>query len=208
MSSEDPDKSPIPMDAKPKPSNRLQAWPVILENIANGSSLTAALKRLTPAPSYWWAKDALRRDPILRARYQEACEDRADHLAEELLELADKPIPHGLDGPGKSAWVQKLRLQVDTRKWIACKLKPRQYGDRVDVEVKHTSISIVAALAEAERRVLAGKVVETTKSNAVLKPCPSDDSRAYMGGTGEDCRIESENFSATMLGRKLLVDGG
>jgi hypothetical protein len=129
-------------------------WPVLLTDIASGASLTAALERVKPSPSYWWAKEALRRDPVLRARYQEACEDRADRLAEELLELTDAPIPHELDGPGKSAWVQKLRLQVDTRKWIACKLKPRQYGDRVDLEVKHTSISISAALAEAEGRLL------------------------------------------------------
>jgi len=131
-------------------------WPRVLADIASGASLTAALQRLRPSPSYWWAKDQLRRDPVLRARYAEACEDRADRLAEELLELVDMPIPQGLDGPGKSAWVQKLRLQVDARKWIACKLKPRQYGDRVDVEVKHTSISITAALAEAECRVLQG----------------------------------------------------
>lgn len=136
-----------------------EVWPLLLADIASGASLTAALQRLTPSPSYWWAKDALRRDPALRARYQEACEDRADRLAEELLELADSPIPQGLDGPGKSAWVQKLRLQVDTRKWIACKLKPRQYGERLDLEVKHTSISITAALAEAETRVIQAKMV-------------------------------------------------
>jgi hypothetical protein len=142
----------------PKPTQRFQSdivWPIILADIANGASLTAALQRLRPSPSYWWAKDQLRRNPELRSRYEEAVEDRADRLAEELLELADSPIPHGLDGPGKSAWVQKLRLQIDTRKWIACKLKPRQYGDRVDLEVKHTSISISAALAEAEGRLLA-----------------------------------------------------
>jgi hypothetical protein len=125
-------------------------------------------RRIHPSPSYWWAKDQLRRNPELRARYQEAVEDRADRLAEELLELADSPIPQGLDGPGKSAWVQKLRLQVDTRKWIACKLKPRQYGERLDLEVKHTSISITAALAEAERRVEgAGSVRELRLETAL-----------------------------------------
>jgi len=134
-------------------------WPLLLADIASGASLTAALGKVKPSPSYWWAKDQLRRNPQLRTRYAEACEDRADRLAEELLELADTPIPEGLDGPGKSAWVQQLRLKVDTRKWIACKLKPRQYGDRIDLEVRHTSISITAALAEAERRVFEGKAV-------------------------------------------------
>jgi hypothetical protein len=135
-------------------------WPVLLADIAEGASLTAALQRLRPSPSYWWAKDQLRRNPELRARYAEACEDRADRLAEQLLELADTPIPEGLDGPGKSAWVQQLRLKVDARKWIACKLKPRQYGDRIDLEVRHTSISITAALAEAERRVIEARTAE------------------------------------------------
>jgi hypothetical protein len=119
--------------SRPAKFDRDVVWPTLLQYIADGASLTSALKRLQPSPSYWWAKDQLRRDPDLRGRYHEACEDRADRLAEELLELADAAIPEGLDGPGKSAFVQKLRLQVDARKWIACKLKPRQYGDRVEI---------------------------------------------------------------------------
>jgi hypothetical protein len=129
-------------------------WPVILGDIANGASLSAAIQRLNPSPSYWWAKDWLRRDPELKARYIEAVEDRADRLAEELIELADQPIPTGLDGPGMSAWVQKLRVQVDVRKWAASKLKPKAYGERLDVTVAPTQISITAALEEANRRVL------------------------------------------------------
>ncbi len=145
-------------------------WPQVLEDIASGASLTAALRRLRPSPSYWWAKDQLRRNPDLRARYQEACEDRADRLAEQLLELADTPIPEGLDGTGKSAWVQQLRLRVDARKWIACKLKPRQYGDRVDVEVKTTEISITAALAAAEERMVLGLAERREEETPLLLP--------------------------------------
>lgn len=145
-------------------------WPVLLADIASGASLTAALGKLEPSPSYWWAKEALRRNPELRARYHEACEDRADRLAEELLELADTPIPEGLDGPGKSAWVQQLRLKVDVRKWIACKLKPRQYGERIDLEVRHTSISITTALEEAERRVIEGKRAEPAMLERHIEP--------------------------------------
>ena len=129
-------------------------WPIILGDIANGASLSAAIQRLDPTPSYWWAKDWLRRDPELKARYIEAVEDRADRLAEELIDLADQPIPTGLDGPGMSAWVQKLRVQVDVRKWAASKLKPKAYGERLDVTVAPTQISITAALEEANRRVL------------------------------------------------------
>ena len=129
-------------------------WPILLEDIANGSSLSGALRRLDPAPSYWWAKDCLRRNTDLRSRYQEAVTDRADRLAEELLELADTPMPKGLDGPSASAWVQQLRVRIDVRKWAASKLAPRVYGERIDVSVTETRISITAALAEAEARVI------------------------------------------------------
>ena len=145
-------------------------WPKLLQYIASGASLTAALKRLNPSPSYWWAKDQLRRDPELRVRYTEACEDRADRLAEELLELADSEIPQNLDGPARSAFVQQLRLRVDARKWAAAKLRPRTYGDRLDVSVQETRISISAALALAEARVVRG-VAETAQVG--LAPLPT-----------------------------------
>ena len=124
-------------------------WPIVLESIANGDSLTTALTRVSPSPSYAWAKLQLRGDSSLKTAYQMAVEDRADRLAEELMELADSPMPVGLDGPSKSAWVQQLRLRVDVRKWAASKLKPKTYGERLDLSVLHKPISIIGALEAA-----------------------------------------------------------
>ena len=101
-------------------------WPVVLESIANGQSLSAILRQ-HDFPSYAWAKAQLRGDPGLRRQYEQAVEDRADRLAEELIELADEQMPEGLDGPGMSAWVQQLRVRIDVRKWAASKLRPRAY---------------------------------------------------------------------------------
>ena len=129
-------------------------WAALLEDIANGTSLSGALRRLDPPPSYWWAKECLRRDVELKVLYRQAVEDRADRLAEELIDLADTPIPKGLDGPTMSAWVQRLRVQVDVRKWVASKLAPRTYGDKLDVSVTNEKISITAALEAANARVL------------------------------------------------------
>ncbi len=69
------------------------------------------------------------------------------------MELADTPMPEGLDAPGKSAWVQQMRLRVDVRKWAASKLKPKTYGERIDLSVSHEPISIISALEAAQRRV-------------------------------------------------------
>ena len=129
-------------------------WAALLEDIANGASLSGALRRLDPSPSYWWAKECLRRDVELKVLYRQAVEDRADRLAEELIDLADTPIPKGLDGPTMSAWVQRLRVQVDVRKWVASKLAPRTYGDKLDVSVTNETISVRAALEAANARVL------------------------------------------------------
>jgi hypothetical protein len=138
---------------RPVRFDRAKVWAKILASIVEGDSLTTALRKLKPAPSTWWAKECLRRDPVLRQRYREAVEDRADYLAEQLIELADSPMPPGLDGPAKAAWVQQLRVRIDTRKWIASKLKPRTYGDRLDVSMASTQISITAALSEAQSRL-------------------------------------------------------
>ena len=132
-------------------------WPPVLEAIANGESLTTALTRISPSPSYAWAKLQLRDDHALKEAYQQAVEDRADRLAEELMELADTPMPEGLDGPSKSAWVQQMRLRVDVRKWAASKLKPKTYAERLDLSVRHEQISILAALEAARSRVLDDK---------------------------------------------------
>ena len=130
-------------------------WPQVLEFIASGDALSTAIKRLGPdAPSYVWAKTQLRTNPTLQAAYREAIEDRADTLADDIITLADTPPPPGLDGPGLHAWVAQLKLRVHAREWTASKLRPKVYGASVDVSVQTTSISIVAALAEAERRVL------------------------------------------------------
>jgi hypothetical protein len=132
-----------------------KVWPRVLEAIASGESLTTALTRVSPSPSYAWAKLQLRDNTELKAGYQQAVEDRADRLAEQLLELADTSMPEGLDGPARSAWVQHLRVRIDVRKWAAAKLKPKTYGERLDLSVTHEPISITKALADANRRALA-----------------------------------------------------
>lgn len=135
-------------------------WPTVFDAIADGASLKSALRQLNPTPSYAWAKKTLRNDPELHSQYREAQQDRADRLAEQIIELADTPMPEGLEGKERSAWVQHLRVQIDSRKWVAAKLHPRIYGERLDVSMTETRISITAALAEAERRVLIGQTLD------------------------------------------------
>ena len=96
----------------------------------------------------------IKNNPEFRAAYEKAVEDRADRLAEEIIELSDKELPDGLEGSMASAWVQQKRLQVEARKWVASKLKPKTYGDRIDVAVTDHRISVMDALNQAKQRLL------------------------------------------------------
>lgn len=61
-----------------------------------------------------------------RDRYELARAEQADTLADQLTDIADNATPEN---------VQVARLRVDARKWIAAKLKPKKYGDKVQNEV-------------------------------------------------------------------------
>ncbi len=130
-------------------------WSELLPLISIGHSLPAALARLPePRPSTWWCKMAIRNHPELMRRYEAAMELRADSLADEISAIADEPIPPGLRGSEASAWVQQQRLRVDSKKWLACKLFPRRWGDRIELNVDMAQrISITAALEAGQRRV-------------------------------------------------------
>jgi hypothetical protein len=128
-------------------------WQIMTEQMSLGKSLSSAL-RVEGMPSYHAVMMMLKANPQFREMYEKAIENRADRLAEEILELADEPMPDGLEGAMASAWVQQKRMQVDARKWIASKLKPKMYGDRIDVSVTDTRISVLDALNEAKQRVL------------------------------------------------------
>ena len=130
-----------------------KVWEYILDQIANGRTLTSIVAE-PDMPSYAWCTLQLRNDSQLKDRYAEAVDSRVEFMASEFIDLADSPMPEGLDGTGQSAWVQQLKLKLWARTWVMSKLKPRTFGDRLDVSVIHTQISITEALKQAEARLI------------------------------------------------------
>lgn len=63
----------------------------------------------------------LARDDAFREQYAHARDAQADTLADETLQIADRA---DLDP-------QDRRVRIDTRKWLAGKLKPKRYGEKV-----------------------------------------------------------------------------
>ena len=131
-----------------------EVWKSIFDRVGGGASLTTALKET--GLSYTHAYRLMDADPKLAEAYERAKKDRASRMAEEIIELADAPIPKHLQGVEISAWVAQKRLQVDARKWVAAKLHPKVYGDKIDVSVRDDRISVIDALEAARSRVQIG----------------------------------------------------
>lgn len=73
--------------------------------------------------------------------YTRAREAQADFLADEIIEIADDSrndtvtIMKGdtaIEIENKE-WTSRSKLRVEARKWVAAKLKPKKYGDKIDV---------------------------------------------------------------------------
>ncbi len=142
-------------------------WPVILEAIANGASLSAIVRQ-PGMPSYSWCKQHLRESAELRQQYDEAVADRADVLAEQIEAIADELPPAELDGAALAAWTARQRLRFDARRWISSKLAPRRYGDRLTFDVPTVQIDIRGLLdqrlARLNERVIEGERAQSLAS--------------------------------------------
>ena len=69
-------------------------------------------------------------------QYARAREVQAEVLADELTDIADDAAgDFTKDKDGKTTVdhenIQRSRLRVDTRKWVASKLLPKRYGDKM-----------------------------------------------------------------------------
>jgi len=84
-----------------------------------------------------------------KQQYLRAREQQADVLVEEIIEIADdstndtKTITKGkeLVEVENTEWTNRSKLRVEARKWIAAKLRPKRYGDKLDVTTDGAKLS-------------------------------------------------------------------
>lgn len=112
----------------------------IFELIENGDSLRKALKsvKLSSKTFYEWLE--YEEDKV--KQYARACEERAEALLDEMLDIVDDSSKDVIEqdlGDGiintsvNSEVIQRSRLRYDARKWLVSKLNPKKYGDKVDL---------------------------------------------------------------------------
>lgn len=106
----------------------------------SSKGLTTICKKLKVKNStiYRWMED----NDEFRDNYTRAREDQADFLADQMLAIADKSEGDDKAFVGINR-IHRDKLRLETRKWIASKLKPKKYGDKMDVTTDGEKINNV-----------------------------------------------------------------
>lgn len=123
---------------------------IICEETATSSKSLKTICALEGMPAVRtvlsWLSDGSKEDSKQESKdflhnYARAKEEQADFLAEEIIEISD-------DGSNDYMTIVKgdlkynvedkevtsrSKLRVDSRKWVASKLKPKKYGDKLDL---------------------------------------------------------------------------
>jgi hypothetical protein len=102
-----------------------------------------------------WLQKPERED--FRLQYARAREAQADTFADEIHDIADTPMrvrkitkPDGGTETITEGMVEHRRLQIDARKWLAGKLKPKKYGEKLELS---GSVGVPLTDDELESRI-------------------------------------------------------
>ncbi len=113
------------------------------------ASTSKGIKRLCKDNPDWPSQDTifswLKTYSEFSEQYAQAKRLQVEVLIHEILEIADDSSQDYLvDDKGRyvinNANINRARLKIDTRKWIACKLAPRVYGNNVGNAEKPISL--------------------------------------------------------------------
>lgn len=113
----------------------------ICDRIADGESLRDICKE-SDKPNKGTFFRWIANDPKLCDQYAKAREAQAEFMADEILNIADDGsndwIFQNGDDEAREKYklngeaIARSRLRVDARKWVASKLLPKKYGDKID----------------------------------------------------------------------------
>ncbi|WP_259671248.1 terminase small subunit protein [Rhizobium sp. NZLR11] len=127
----------------------------ICERIADGESLKGICEdpeMPSKATVFKWLSE---RDSF-SDKYARAREEQADAIFDEILLIADDGRNDWMERRGEedAGWttngenIQRSKLRIDARKWMAGKLRPKKYGEKLEIDqtTKHELGDSVSAL--------------------------------------------------------------
>lgn len=108
----------------------------ICARIADGESLRSVARR-DDMPAMSTVFKWLREHAGFSEQYARAKDESADAHAEDMTDIADEPPRMTLNKYGAevvdSGYETYRKTRIDTRKWAASKLKPKKYGDKLEL---------------------------------------------------------------------------
>lgn len=134
----------------------------VIKLVAEGVTTTEALKIVHMDRTT--LHEVIEGNPSLQASYSRAHVISNETRVEDLVAIAENPT---IDP-------QRAKNIIEVRKWIASKINPRKYGDKIEVNVNQ-SVDISLALKQSIERVLS--VTHENTTNQITAPItdPSDD---------------------------------
>lgn len=98
----------------------------ICDRLADGESLRSICEdenMPSKATVLSWASGTVKTAASFPDQYACARKAQADSFADEMVEIADTE-----ENP------KKAKVRIDARKWVAGKLRPKKYGDKMNLE--------------------------------------------------------------------------
>jgi hypothetical protein len=109
---------------------------VICERLVEGQSLRSICKA-DDMPAIRAVFQWLTKHEAFAQQYAHARELQADTFADEITDIADDGSRDYIATEAGRVvdhdHIARARLRVDARKWIAAKLKPKKYGDKLEL---------------------------------------------------------------------------
>lgn len=131
---------------------------IICERIADGESLKAICED-EAMPSKATVFKWLSQQPAFVDKYARAREAQADALFDDILSIADDGRNDWMERRGEedAGWVangeniRRAQLRIDARKWMAGKLRPKKYGEKLDIDgtLTHEAGDSIKSLMDA-----------------------------------------------------------
>lgn len=126
-----------------------ELFDTICERIADGESLRSICSD-ADMPNKGTVFRWLSESDALSDQYARARECQADTIFDEVLDIADDARNDWMERRGEddAGWVangehiQRSKLRIDARKWMAAKLRPKAYGDKVEMDHKSSDGSM------------------------------------------------------------------
>lgn len=147
---------------------------LICERLVQGDSLNKMCKEEgMPSSSavYVW----IERHPTFAEKYARARSAQTEAMLEQMLDIADDAQ---IDPQDK-------RIRIDTRKWAMSKLRPKKYGDKLDLEHSGPdggAIKVESTVGLAVAAIKELKALRMARGERVALPAPE----ATPEDAGED----------------------